>query len=44
LSVTGSLRVSVDTWGIFSLPQHMGFGLKSQVAVKVASACSPNRF
>ena len=34
LAVTGSLRVPVDTWGI-SLPHHMGFGLKSQVAVKV---------
>ena len=34
LAVTGSLRVPVDTWGI-SLPHHMGFGLKSEVAVKV---------
>jgi polyisoprenoid-binding protein YceI len=34
LAVTGTMRVSVDTWGI-SLPHHMGFGLKSQVAVKV---------
>jgi polyisoprenoid-binding protein YceI len=34
-AVTGSLRVPVDAWGI-SLPQHMGFGLKSLVAVKVA--------
>lgn len=34
LAVTGSMRVPVDTWGI-SLPHHMGFGLKSQVAVKV---------
>lgn len=33
LAVTGSMRVPVDAWGI-SLPQHMGFGLKSQVAVK----------
>lgn len=34
LGVTGSMRIPVDTWGI-SLPRHMGFGLKSQVAVKV---------
>ena len=34
LTVTGTMRVPVDTWGI-SLPHHMGFGLKSQVAVKV---------
>ena len=34
LVVTGAMRVPVDTWGI-SLPHHMGFGLKSQVAVKV---------
>ena len=27
----------MDTWGI-SLPHHMGFGLKSQVAVKVVFA------
>jgi hypothetical protein len=34
LAVLGTMRVPVDTWGI-SLPHHMGFGLKSQVAVKV---------
>jgi hypothetical protein len=40
LAVTGSMRVPVDTWGI-SLPHHMGFGLKSQVAVKVVfSVCA----
>lgn len=33
-AVTGAMRVPADTWGI-SLPHHMGFGLKSQVAVKV---------
>ena len=34
LGVTGSMRIPVDKWGI-SLPQHMGFGLKSLVAAKV---------
>jgi hypothetical protein len=34
LAVTGTMRVPAETWGI-SLPHHMGFGLKSQVAVKV---------
>jgi hypothetical protein len=28
------MRIPVDKWGI-SLPQHMGFGLKSLVAAKV---------
>jgi hypothetical protein len=43
LAVTGRLRLSVDTWGI-SLPQHMGFGLKSQVAVKVVFSVPAESF
>jgi hypothetical protein len=43
LAVTGRLRLSVDTWGI-SLPQHMGFGLKSQVSVKVVFSVSAESF
>lgn len=43
LAVTGTMRVPVNTWGI-SLPHHMGFGLKSQVAVKVAFNVSAKSF
>ena len=43
LAVTGSMRVPVDTWGI-SLPHHMGFGLKSLVAVKVVFSVSAKPF
>ncbi len=39
LDVTGSIRIPIETWGI-SLPRHMGFGLKSQVAVKVVFSVS----
>ncbi len=34
LEVTGATRIRVDLWGI-KLPTHMGFGLKTQVPVKV---------
>ena len=37
LNVIGAMRVPIDAWGI-QLPRHMGFGLKSQVAVKVVFA------
>jgi hypothetical protein len=43
LAVTGTMRLSVDAWGV-SLPHHMGFGLKSHVAVKVVFSAFARSF